>query len=176
MGALTTVLAERAGRVIAFEKDKRIFPHLVEMFGDYPSVELVRQDALEADFIAYHEDRKMKAVANLPYSVSTPILIRLLEFKDIFSRIVLMLQREVGERIVAGPGTRMYGSISVLIQAYMDVRLSFRIPPGAFWPRPKVDSAVLVFTPLPEPRAYIPDAALFEKVVRAAFSSRRKML
>lgn len=176
MGALTLALAERAGRVVAIEKDERVISRLRELLDGHPNVELIQGDCLKIDYRDFYRGNKIKVVSNLPYSISTPVLVRLLKNRDIFSSLILMLQLEVGERISAGPGGKQYGSISVLIQTYMDVKIEFRVPPAAFWPKPKVDSAVLKFVPLPQPRVPVSDEELYEKVLRAAFSSRRKML
>jgi 16S rRNA (adenine1518-N6/adenine1519-N6)-dimethyltransferase len=176
LGALTEELAKRAGRVVAVEKDKKLITHLSELTQAYGNIELISEDSLNIDFRSLFKGGGIKVVSNLPYSVSTPILIKLLETRDIFSSLVLMLQLEVGERIASGPGTKKYGSISVLLQTYFDITLEFRVPPAAFWPKPKVHSVVLKLVPLPSPRVHIADEKLYEKVIRAAFSSRRKML
>ena len=186
LGALTEELAKQAGRVVAVEKDKKLIPGLTELAQQYGNIELIPEDSLTVNFRSLFKGGKIKGVnikgggikvvSNLPYSVSTPILIKLLEARDIFSLLVLMLQLEVGERIAAGPGTKRYGSISVLLQTYFDIKLEFRVPPSAFWPKPKVYSVVLKMVPLKTPRVPISDEKLYEKVIRAAFSSRRKML
>jgi 16S rRNA (adenine1518-N6/adenine1519-N6)-dimethyltransferase len=176
MGALTLALAEKAGRVVAIEKDERVMSRLHESLDTYPNVELIAGDCLKINYASLHKGKKIKVVSNLPYSISSPVLLRLLKERELFSLLILMLQLEVGERIAARPGGKKYGSLSVLIQTYMDVRIEFRVPPSAFWPKPKVDSAVLKFNPLPQPRVPITDEGLYEKVLRAAFSSRRKML
>jgi len=176
LGALTEGLAKRAGRVVAVEKDKKLIPHLSELSETYGNIELISEDSLNVDFRSLFNGSGIKVVSNLPYSVSTPILIRLLEQRDIFTSLVLMLQLEVGERIASGPGSKKYGSISVLLQTYFDITLEFRVPPAAFWPKPKVYSVVLKMIPLKTPRVQISDEKLYEKVIRAAFSSRRKML
>jgi len=176
MGALTVALAEKAGKVIAIEKDERVITPLRNLLEGYPNTEVVRADCLKLDFRGFYTGKKLKAVSNLPYSISTPVLIKLLGDRAIFSSLVLMLQLEVGQRITARPGSRQYGSLSVLIQTYMDVKILFRVPPSAFWPKPKVDSVVLKFVPLPGPRVPLSDERLHERVLRAAFSSRRKML
>lgn len=175
-GALTFALAEKSGKVLAIEKDKRLVSRLSELCAEYPNVEIISGDSLKIDFRDFYRGRKMKVISNLPYSISSPVLFKLLEDRDIFSCFILMLQREVGERITAKPGGKVYGSISVLLQTYMDISLEFRVPPSAFWPRPKVDSVVLKLIPLPKPRVPVSDEKLYERVVRAAFSSRRKML
>lgn len=176
MGALTVSLAEKAGKVISIEKDERVIVPLRNLLEGYPNTEVVRADGLKIDFKDFYAGKKMKAVSNLPYSISTPVLIKLLWDRDMFSSLVLMLQLEVGQRIIARPGGRQYGSLSVLIQTYMDVKILFRVPPSAFWPKPKVDSVVLKFVPLPGPRVPLSDERIHERVLRAAFSSRRKML
>lgn len=176
LGALTIELAKRAGRVIAVEKDRKLAGRLSDLSSEYGNIELVSEDSLKVDFRSFFRGRKIKVVSNLPYSVSTPILFKLLQARDIFSSLVLMLQLEVGERIASPPGSKKYGSISVLLQTYMDISLKFRVPPAAFWPKPKVYSAVLQLVPLPSPRVPIADEGLYEQVIRAAFSSRRKML
>jgi 16S rRNA (adenine1518-N6/adenine1519-N6)-dimethyltransferase len=176
LGALTFALAKKAGRVIAIEKDNKLAAWIKERTDGHDNVEIISGDALETDFRSYYRGKKMKVVANLPYSVSSPILIKLLNDLDIFSLFVIMLQREVGERISSAPGGKQYGSISVLLQTYLDIKPEFRVPPAAFWPKPKVDSLVLKMVPLPAPMMPIKQRAVYEKVVRASFSSRRKML
>jgi len=176
LGALTFALARKAARVVAVEKDARLAERLRALLPEWPNVELVCGDALDVDFGALYKGRRLKVAANLPYSVSSPILVRLLRARALFSTLVLMLQLEVGERISSPPGGKEYGSLSVLIQTYFDVKLLFRVHPSSFWPAPKVDSVVLKLTPLPEPRVPISDEAAYERILRAAFSSRRKML
>lgn len=176
MGALTLALAGKAGKVTAIEKDERVIEPLRNLLESCPNTEVVRADCLKLDFRDFYSGKKLKVVSNLPYSISTPVLIKLLRDRDIFSSLVLMLQLEVGQRITALPGGRQYGSLSVLIQTYMDVKILFRVPPAAFWPKPKVDSVVLEFVPLPRPRVPLTDERIHERVLRAAFSSRRKML
>jgi 16S rRNA (adenine1518-N6/adenine1519-N6)-dimethyltransferase len=176
LGALTLALTDNAGKVVAIEKDKKLVKHLSESFRDYTNVELVHQDALKVDFSSFYSGKKIKVISNLPYSVSSPILFKLLQAREYFSCLILMLQLEVGERITACPGGKTYGSISVLLQTFMDITTEFRVHPAAFWPKPKVDSIVLKLVPLKVPRAAVSDEKLYEKVVRAAFSSRRKMI
>lgn len=176
LGALTFSLANKAGRVVAVEKDKKLADHLGEMFSDYPNVELILQDALKTDYSKIYRGKKLKVIANLPYSVSSPLLFKLLEARKHITSMVLMLQLEVGERITAAPGGKTYGSISVILQTYLDITREFKVSPESFWPRPKVDSVVLKLSPLKTSRVNVPDEKLFERVVRAAFSSRRKMI
>lgn len=176
LGALTVELAKSAGKVVAVEKDKKLIPHLTELSHTHGNIELITEDSLKVNFRELFPGSGVKVVSNLPYSVSTPIMIKLLESRDLFSSMVLMLQLEVGERIASGPGSKKYGSISVLLQTYFDITLEFRVPPSAFWPKPKVHSVVLKMIPLKKSRAEVRDEKLYEKVIRAAFSSRRKML
>ncbi len=176
LGALTIALADKAKRVVAIEKDRKLYEHLSELLDVYPNVELINQDALKTDYSSLYSGQNLKVVANLPYSVSSPLLFTLLEQRQYFSSMVLMLQQEVGDRISASPGGKTYGSISVMLQAYYDITREFRVSPESFWPKPKVDSVVLKLVPLDMSRVNIRDEKLFEKVVRGAFSSRRKML
>lgn len=176
LGALTFALAGQAERVVTIERDEKLAAALKGPLEKFPNVELVPGDALKIDFREFYRQRRLKVISNLPYSVSSPILIKLLRDREIFSSLVLMLQLEVGERITSLPGGKEYGSLSVLIQAYFDVKSLFRVPAQAFWPVPKVDSVVIEFLPLGSPRVSIPDDELFEKVLRASFSSRRKMI
>jgi 16S rRNA (adenine1518-N6/adenine1519-N6)-dimethyltransferase len=176
LGTLTTYLAERAKRVVAIEKDQRLIEKLRPAIPHLTNLELITGDVLKINFGELFTGNKMKVVSNLPYSISSPILIKLLENRDIFSLLVIMIQREVGERITASPGGRDYGSISVLLQTFFDISIELLVHPEAFWPKPKVDSVVLKFIPLSSPRIEISDIELFEKIVRASFSSRRKIL
>lgn len=176
LGALTFALAKVAKRVVAIEKDKRLADHLSQLFSTSTNVEVINQDALEIDYGNITYGNKFKVIANLPYSVSTPLLFKLLEARQYISSMVLMLQLEVGERISAGPGSKTYGSISVLLQTFMDITSEFKVTPESFWPKPKVDSVVLKLVPLDTPRTNVSDERLYKSVIRAAFSSRRKMI
>jgi 16S rRNA (adenine1518-N6/adenine1519-N6)-dimethyltransferase len=176
LGTLTTYLAERAKRVVAIESDKRLFEKLSTSIHRRPNLELILGDALKIDFRKLFTGNKMKVISNLPYSISSPILIKLLEDRDIFSVLVIMIQREVGERITASPGGRDYGSISVLLQTFFDISIELLVHPEAFWPKPKVESVVVKLNQLRNPRIEIRDMEVFKKIVRASFSSRRKIL
>ncbi|MBI2487770.1 MAG: ribosomal RNA small subunit methyltransferase A [Deltaproteobacteria bacterium] len=176
LGALTLFLGQKVRRVIAIEKDRRLIDKLKETVSHLKNVEIIPEDALRVEFGRFYWEERIKVVSNLPYSISSPILIKLLEERELFSLLVLMVQREVGERITALPGSRTYGSISILIQTYMNASIDLLVHPEAFWPRPKVDSVVIKLVPLPNPRIAVPDEKLFRSIVRAAFSSRRKIL
>jgi len=174
-GALTGLLAARAGRVIALEIDRALGAVLRER---QPAVEVLDADARSWDYagLAAPAGGRVLILGNLPYSVGKPILTALVAARAAIDEMALMLQREVAERIAAPPGGKAYGSLSVFTQLHCDVRLAFRVPPGAFRPPPKVDSAVLHLRVLRAPRVPLVDPRRFESVVRAAFAQRRKML
>jgi 16S rRNA (adenine1518-N6/adenine1519-N6)-dimethyltransferase len=174
-GALTAELARRAGRLVALEVDPKLASSLRRRF---PDVEVVETDAQDWNYGALDRPPggRVLVAGNLPYSVGTAILMALIDARRAIDAMVLMLQREVAERVAASPGTRSYGSLSVLVQLGCDVRLVQRVPPGAFRPPPKVDSALLHLAVLPRPRVPVSDERHFRAVVRAAFSQRRKML
>lgn len=172
-GILTKGLLDRGADVLAIEID----PLLVGMLRqEIPSARL---DLVQADALQYRYDQipsPYKVVANLPYYLSTPLLFRLLEERQRIPRMVLMLQKEVAERLVASVGGKNYGVLSVMVQLYAEVRIAFRVSRSCFRPRPDVDSSVIILTPFPQPRVPIADEALFGRVVRGAFGHRRKRL
>jgi 16S rRNA (adenine1518-N6/adenine1519-N6)-dimethyltransferase len=174
-GALTGFVAGRAGRVIALEIDRALGSALRAQF---PGVEVLDADGRSWNYagLAVPAGGRVLILGNLPYSVGKPILMALIEARAAIHEMALMLQREVAERIAAPPGGKTYGSLSVFAQLHCDVRLALRVPPGAFRPPPKVDSAVLHLRVLREPRVPLADPRRFESVVRAAFAQRRKML
>ena len=125
---------------------------------------------------AVYPGKEIKLVANLPYYVTTPIITKILNDKVAFSSLTIMIQKEVAERMDAVPGTKDYGSLSVLVQYYCDTKIVRNVPPESFMPRPKVDSTVIRLTKLEKPRAYVKDEELFFKIVRMVFTMRRKTL
>jgi len=173
-GHLTRVLAERAGTVLALEIDERLLPHLQREFGASPNVEIVHADALDYPYESL--PGKWKVVANLPYYISTPIIQKLIVHRDRFQSLTIMLQKEVAERIAAPPGGKEYGFLSVLVQLYALPRILFNVPPGAFTPRPEVDSSVMTLLMRDCPAVSVEDENFFMVVVKAAFSQRRKTL
>ena len=178
-GGLTRgLLAEGARRVLAIEKDPRCLPALAEIAVAYPGrLEVINGDALEIDPLA-HLRPPIRIAANLPYNVGTELLVRWLTPRDwppFWQSLTLMFQREVAERIVAKPGTKAYGRLALLAQWRAEARIVMSLPPEAFTPPPKVSSAVVHLTALPEPR-FPADAAILSRVVAAAFNQRRKML
>lgn len=174
LGHLTRILAQRAKKVLALELDERLIPYLKRQFGDNEKIEIVQADALEYPYTSL--SGKWKVVANLPYYISTPLIQRLLACRDKFSDLTLMLQKEVAERIAAPPGGKEYGYLSVLVQLYTEPRIEFLVPPGAFTPRPEVDSAVVNLPLRGHPAVAVQDENFLIKVIKAAFSHRRKTL
>lgn len=181
MGALTERLADRAGWVLAVEIDGRLIPILRELFVDRPRVTVVHGDALQVDLKALMDRHlgsaeRFSVVANLPYYATSPILMRLLEERLPLDRIVVMLQKEVAERIMAEPGTKEYGSLSVAVRYFAEVFRVCGVPRNCFVPRPQVDSAVIGLRIRREPLVSVRNEPLFFRMVRAAFSQRRKTL
>ncbi|MCU0989431.1 MAG: 16S rRNA (adenine(1518)-N(6)/adenine(1519)-N(6))-dimethyltransferase RsmA [Xanthomonadales bacterium] len=173
-GVLTGLLAERAGRLVAVEVDRQLARALRESFRDDPRVAVVEQDFLQADIDALLPGR-FTVVANLPYYITVPIIERLLERKGRIDRIIVMVQREMAARMAAGPGSGDYGSLSVFIQYHVAVDKLFDVPPGAFFPPPKVTSSVIRLIPRTPP--FDPEEAPgFFDFVKRLFQTRRKML
>lgn len=180
-GALTGLLAARAGRVVALEIDEALHAGLAARTRQWPTLDLRRADARTFPYETLAALRPSPAgrvlvVGNLPYSASKPILHRLFEAREGIQSLTLMLQREVAERLVAAPGGKAYGALSVLWQVWADLALLWLVPPTAFRPPPAVESAVIRATFRPASRVPIGDAAAFARVVKAAFAHRRKTL
>jgi 16S rRNA (adenine1518-N6/adenine1519-N6)-dimethyltransferase len=174
-GALTSQLVERAGRVIAVEFDNKLAPLLTDQFGSFPNFKLVMADALATDFCReILPARQARIVANLPYNISTAILQRLIEQRACLGEMVLMLQREVVERIMAPAGSSERGFLSVLVEAYCETEKLFDVAPGAFRPPPKVWSSVIRVRFRPE--ISIPREDLFWEIVSKGFSQKRKTI
>ncbi len=174
LGVLTEGLAA-AGRVIAVEMDPELCRYLSRRFADRPHVQIVHGDILKYDLAALPAE-KVKVVANLPYYISTPILMHLTDTVQRFSLILIMLQKELAERIAAVPGTKKYGSLSIAVQYYTSPAIVAAVPKTSFYPVPEVDSAVVRLRVRTQPPVPVPDTDGFFRVVRAAFSQRRKTL
>jgi len=172
-GRLTRLLADNAKKVIAIELDGELFERLKGDFIAYRNVELIHGDALKFQF---DDIGKFKVVANIPYYITTPIIFRLLEAKKWLKTMTLTIQKEVAERIIAKPGKKDYGVLSIMVQYYAHPELKFIIPKEAFRPVPKVDSAVLRITILDKPPVAVKDEKLFFSVVKTSFSQRRKTI
>ena len=176
-GALTSVLVERAGRLIAVEFDNKLAPLLQERFAGFENFKLVMADALTLDFCKeILPARSARLVANLPYNISTAILQRLIAQRACFDEMVLMLQREVVERLLAPPGTKDRGFISVLVEAYCEAEKLFDVAPGAFRPPPKVWSSVMGLKFRPRINAEVTDEGLLWETVSAGFAQKRKTI
>lgn len=181
IGALTEFLAERAAEVMAFEIDDRLLPILADTLGRFDNVTVVNEDILKADLQTRikqfkNPDLPIKVVANLPYYITTPILMHLIESGIPFSEFVVMMQKEVADRISAEPKTKAYGSLSIAIQYYMTAKVAFVVPRTVFVPAPNVDSAILKMVRRPEPLVAVQSEKLLFKVAKASFVHRRKTL
>ena len=180
IGTLTQELAEGAGKVLAIEIDRHLVEVLEKTLAPYPNVTVISRDVLE---VSAQEMREMtasfeqvKMVANLPYNITSPLVMKILEEAPFVSQMVLMVQEEVARRMQAGPGTKEYGSLSVAVQYYAEPEIAAFVPLNCFYPRPKVGSCVISLRRRSKPGAEVKDEALLFAVVRAAFNQRRKTL
>jgi len=177
LGSLTRRLLERARRVWAVEVDPKLIANLRQgILSSNPALELIEGDILELPLETILPPRQIKLVANLPYSISTPVLFRLFELSERFSFLVLMVQREVAERMASAPGTKSYGALSVWCRIYGRIAAKVPVAPEAFFPRPKVRSMVLKIELHPSPLVTPEELPVFRGLVRAAFGQRRKTL
>lgn len=178
LGEMTFALARQAQKVIAVEIDSKLAAILKRKMRGLSNVKVIESDILKMDFNQFFrkERHPMKVVANLPYQISTPLLFQFIEFKETFSTLTLMLQKEVAERIVASPGRKEYGPLSIFIQMFSDVAIRFFIKPSAFFPPPKVESAVVHMSFREKPAVNLKDEKWFKKVVKGCFGYRRKTL
>lgn len=173
-GALTDRLLAAGALVTAFEVDRDLADALERRKAPHLTVHL--GDVLKADWPALLTAPPYRLIANLPYNISSQVLFKILDHRALFSRLVLMFQKEVGDRLLAAPATRDYGILSVLVQNWYEVTRVVRVPPGCFFPPPKVESVVLRFDPRPQPLAPVADEAAFRRLVKALFAQRRKTL
>ena len=181
IGALTEFLAENTAEVMAFEIDERLVPILADTLRDFDNVRVVNEDILKSDLQARikefaNPNLPIKVVANLPYYITTPILMHLIESGIPFSEFVVMMQREVADRISAQPNSKSYGSLSIAVQYYMTAKVAFIVPRTVFVPAPNVDSAILKMVRRDQPAVGVKDEAFFFKVSKASFTHRRKTL
>lgn len=176
LGSLTVALAGAgAGRVLALELDRAVIPALEEVVAGLPAVEVLRADAMRDDWHAELGSGPWTLCANLPYNISVPLVLDVLERVPAVSRLVVMVQREVGERLVAGPGEEAYGAVSVWVAYRATARLVRRVPPAVFWPRPKVASVVVRLERVAAPPVDVAEDRL-RRVVEAGFAERRKTM
>ncbi|MBC3887694.1 16S rRNA (adenine(1518)-N(6)/adenine(1519)-N(6))-dimethyltransferase RsmA [Acetobacterium paludosum] len=180
IGTLTQVLSENAKKVVTVEIDKKLIPVLHETLRDCNNVEIIQGDILKTNVRELLGDDigklPIKIVANLPYYITTPIIMGFLESDLPIESMTFLIQKEVGERICGGPGTKAYGSLSIVAQFYADIKLDFSVPSHVFIPRPKVDSVVVTFKKLDSPKFKVENKELFLSVVKASFLNRRKTL
>ncbi|WP_202708185.1 16S rRNA (adenine(1518)-N(6)/adenine(1519)-N(6))-dimethyltransferase RsmA [Sporosalibacterium faouarense] len=180
IGTLTQSLCERAKKVIAIELDRKLLPILEETLSSYDNVEVVHGDVLKIDLESLLREKfkgeKASVVANLPYYITTPIIMRFLEEKINVEKIVVMVQKEVAYRMKANPGNKDYGALSIAVQYYSDPEIILNVPKNVFMPRPNVDSAVIMLNIHKEPRYSVSDEKLLFQIVKAAFGKRRKTL
>lgn len=181
IGSLTEQLAKRAGKVVAFEIDQRLIPVLRDTLSPYDNIEVINEDILEADIrktIAeeFSECDEVIVVANLPYYITTPILMNFLEQNLPIARFYVMMQKEVGERISAAPGSKAYGSLSIAIDYFTEARVVQNVPKSVFMPPPNVDSIIVEMVRREAPKVNVEDEALFFKLTRGAFGQRRKTI
>ncbi len=173
-GALTELLSAGCGRLVAIEIDRDLVAHLRAVYADRPDVEVVEGDALEVDWAALAGPSYLLA-GNLPYYITTPLLFRVLATPRP-RRAVLLLQREVAARLAAAPGSKDYGALTVNVQVTASVEVVSRVSAGSFHPKPKVDSAIVLLTPIAEPSLGPDEESSFRRFVQAAFGMRRKQL
>ncbi len=180
IGTLTRELASRADKLMAVEIDRNLIPILADTLGDYNNVKIVNEDIIKADIRGLIDENldggPVKLVANLPYYITTPIIMRFLEEDINVTDIVVMVQKEVAERMNAQPGGKDFGALSVAVQYYCDTEIVAKVPRHLFVPQPNVDSIVIALRVRPERKYKLDDEALFFRVVKAAFGQRRKTL
>ncbi len=180
IGSLTQHLAEHAGKVVAVEIDKNLIPILKETLAAYDNITIINEDILKVDINAlaeqYNGGKPIKVVANLPYYITTPIIMGLFESHVPIESITVMVQKEVADRMQVGPGTKDYGALSLAVQYYAKPEIVANVPPNCFIPRPTVGSAVIKLTRFKEPPVDVKDEALMFRLIRASFNQRRKTL
>ncbi|MBQ4530534.1 MAG: 16S rRNA (adenine(1518)-N(6)/adenine(1519)-N(6))-dimethyltransferase RsmA [Lachnospiraceae bacterium] len=180
IGTMTQYLAENARKVVAVEIDKALIPILEDTLQEYDNVKVINEDILKVDIRALAEEenggKAIKVVANLPYYITTPIIMGLFESHVPIDSITVMVQKEVADRMQVGPGTKDYGALSLAVQYYAKPEIVANVPPNCFMPRPNVGSAVIRLTRHSEPPVVVKDEKLMFRLIRASFNQRRKTL
>lgn len=180
IGTMTQYLAEAAREVVAVEIDKNLIPILEDTLSEYDNVVILNEDILKVDIAAlakeHNNGRPIKVVANLPYYITTPIIMGLFESNVPLESITIMVQKEVADRMQVGPGTKDYGALSLAVQYYAKPEIVANVPPNCFMPRPNVGSAVIRLTRYPEPPVDVKDEKFMFSIIRASFNQRRKTL
>lgn len=180
IGTMTQYLCEAAGHVVAVEIDKMLIPILEDTLSEYDNVEVINQDVLKVDIKSLAEEKNggkpIKVVANLPYYITTPIIMELFESGVPIESITIMVQKEVAERMQTGPGSKDYGALSLAVQYYAEVKVMLTVSAQCFMPKPNVDSAVIKLTRHKTPAVEVRDEKLMFQIIRASFNQRRKTL
>ena len=180
IGTMTQYLCENAREVVAVEIDKNLIPILADTLSAYDNVEVINEDILKVDIKALAEERNagkpIKVVANLPYYITTPIIMGLFESHVPIDSITIMVQKEVADRMQEGPGSKEYGALSLAVQYYANPKIVVNVPPSCFMPQPKVGSAVIRLTRHEQPPVDVEDERLMFQLIRASFNQRRKTL
>jgi len=183
IGSMTRELAQRSAGVAAIEIDKHLIPALHDNLSEYTNIDIINNDVMKADITAIisehmvkYNAKSVKVVANLPYYITTPIIMRFLEEVSGVDAMVFMVQKEVAQRMVSGPGTKDYGALSVAVQFYCKPQILFDVPPHCFIPQPEVHSTIIRLDILKEPSVKVDDKELYFKIVKASFGQRRKTL
>ena len=176
IGTMTQYLAEAAGKVYAVEIDRNLLPILDETLAEYDNVTVINEDILKVDIEKLTDGKPVKVVANLPYYITTPIIMGLFENHVPASSITVMVQKEVAQRMQAGPGSKDYGALSLAVQYYADPYIVANVPPNCFMPRPNVGSAVIRLRSYEKPPVTVEDEAFMFRLIRASFNQRRKTL
>ncbi len=180
IGSLTQYLAEAAGRVVAVEIDKSLIPVLADTLSEYDNVTVINEDVLKVDIEAivreYNNNRSIKVVANLPYYITTPIIMKLFESGVPIESVTVMVQKEVADRMVMGPGNKDYGSLSLAVGYYAKAESVMDVPPSSFIPQPGVGSAVVHLERYQDPAVSVSDEKYMFEIIRTAFNQRRKTL
>lgn len=180
MGTMTQILCENAREVVAVEIDKKLIPILEDTLSAYDNVTVINEDILKLDIVKLAQERNggrpIKVVANLPYYITTPIIMGLFESHVPLESITIMVQKEVADRMQVGPGTKDYGALSLAVQYYAKPKIILNVPASCFMPRPNVDSAVIQLQRYQEPPVDVKDEHLMFKLIRASFMQRRKTM
>lgn len=180
IGTMTQYLAQAAREVVAVEIDKALIPILQDTLSGFPNAEVIHDDILKVDIAALAEQRNggrpIKVVANLPYYITTPIIMSLFESQVPLASVTVMVQKEVAERMQAGPGSKDYGALSLAVQYYAEPYIAANVPPNCFMPRPNVGSAVICLTRHEVPPVQVDNEKLMFQIIRASFNQRRKTL
>lgn len=175
-GVLTEYLAISVKEVITIEKDKVVFDHTRQRLQEYENIQFNNSDALDVNYSELLGSGKYNFIANLPYSVASQVIFSLLDYAGSFTKLVIMVQKEMGHRICSGPDSKQYGAFSVIVQSYFDARIMHTVSPNSFWPKPEVDSVLVKMIPHEEKVISDDQRQLFNLVVKKAFQTRRKKM